>query len=115
MTVLTWNNVDAWVWGNHGWENAAEQSVQPGGITRAEARARYQNDTGEHWNDIGVWKRWARPLHLDEMWEYHQEDDEPPPEGWEPHEGTPTWQFCAPDADGAVEVWICGPQADGPP
>lgn len=30
-----------------------------------------------------------------------------PPEGWEPGEADPAWQYCKRDDDGAIKVYVC--------
>lgn len=125
---------DAWVWAASGHLDAAYESVQDASDrTRAEARARYARDIGERFIDVSVWRRHARALDRQERWEWHcdQREDDPdgpdgaerempatPPDGWQPDpwdEDAPCWEFCLPDDDGAVPVWVCGPRGSRPP
>ncbi len=122
---------DGWVWAATGHWDAALESVQDArGCTRGQARARYAKDIGERITDVSVWLRHARALTRQDKWEWTcdeagWEEDDPagpdgatrempstPPESWEPdlwNEDMPAWEFCRPDADGAVPVWVCGP------
>lgn len=38
-----------------------------------------------------------------------------PPEGWEPAEYDPAWEFVKKDTEGAIPVWICGFKGDDAP
>lgn len=126
--------VESCCWHADGWECATEFSVQDATkVTRAEACARFARDVGELWIDVGVWKRYIRPLDRQELYEWWVErndwrDDESgggwdahpdlAPDDWTPpewDEEMPSWQFCAANHPDAHPAWICGLRADGPP
>lgn len=64
-----------WIWSPTGdiW-NAVEGSVQDARTkTREQARAAFQMECGEPWVEIRVWKRYARALDRQDMWEWYVE------------------------------------------
>lgn len=144
--VATWDpnaqppaDPGGWCWHARSWDEAALESVQPAtGRTRGQAAMRYLRDIGEYdIREVGVWKRYARALTIQEQWEHHcddlgwseldpESDDDgaeremspTPPQGWTPdpwNEDMPVWAFCFPDDPGAVPVWIVGPREGGGP
>lgn len=110
-----------WEW----WESAAETSmVEVARMTRGRAAAAHAFELGEPITEVRVWKRWVRPLTYGEAWEYYRDrlaclgeagDEDPMPDGWEPNEDCPWWEFCAPGTPGASAWWVCGSKGDTPP
>lgn len=111
-------------WSADGWELAAEGSVQCA-LTNTRAQARSYLTFDYDWTEIGVWKRYIRPLGRQERYEWWVESrdggwDEHPdvvPDDWEDNddEDAPSWEICLPDHPEAWPVWICGEQKHGPP
>lgn len=128
---------ESWIWAATGHWEAALESIQPaGGRTRGQAAARYASDVGERLVDVAVWKRYARALDRQELWEWHCDErgwyeDDPagpdgaerempatPPDSWEPdpwNEDRPAWEFCRAGDEGAVPVWVCAPAGAAAP
>lgn len=121
-----WQDVDFWPgWDPDGWESAAEWSVRDARIVtrgQAHAAATYDYD----WVEIGVWKRYLRPLSRQDQWEHHAEergwteDDPDGPDGaerempetapadWQADDDVPVWEFCLRGHVEAIPVWIVG-------
>lgn len=126
-------DIDIWpCWHQEGWESAAEWSVRDARVV-TRAKAHYAATWDYQWTEIGVWKRYLRPLDRQEMWESYCDDclwlepdpggedgaerkmPEHPPGFWVAPEGVPVWRFVKRDEPGAIPVWIVGETALGPP
>lgn len=101
-------------WSAHGWESAAESSVQSAeSRTRGQARAAFAFECGDI-TSVGAWKRYIRPRTVQEQWEYYHDDEPGPPEGWYSEDAC--WEFVPKDSPGICwPVWVCGLRVDGPP
>lgn len=91
---------------------------------RATAIGRYASEAGVDFREVRCTTRHIRLWTFQDAWEHAGGDrwldqqadpdeggpvDYPdvPPEGWEPDETDPAWEFCKPDTPGAIGVWHC--------
>lgn len=122
-------DVDSYVWCDGYWEDARMGSVVDAQKrTRGQAASYFANEIGDLMTSVVVWKRYILPWTRQEAWDHEGRDravddysfdhdcdwdkadrevPETVPDGWEPSDDSPVWEFIHRDHPRAIPVWIC--------
>jgi len=140
-TAVVAPHVEDYCWAASGWEDAGEGSVQDARTTtRGQAAAFFARCAYEDITEVRVWKRYVRSFTRQEVWDEPGRDrwvnreeqrlgdhgvgslddlyELAPvvvPDGWQPDEYDPSWQFVRRDHPDAIPVWVCGFKGDEAP